>query len=236
MYRHLQVFCVEASAGCVFVCLPELNLHKYSYSKRSEAAGRRKLVFYHWTLVAEMRTNVGHLFPVCCLTGTLGFLDDRLEERTSAQVSASIRVLAVKWDRCRGKGQEGKKVTFSAPKDRRRQLLSRINLGIIIMHPYVNNSEVKIHFWINSALRASAAFPHERDGGGEEHSIHAPPAERLEYMCAFILPPLVSAKLFMSSRSIQSQCVSWRRPYISLHSFHFNKDLLQLHMITASSV
>lgn len=84
----------------------------------------------------------------------------------------------------------------------RRQWLSRINLGIIIMHLYVNKSEEQIHFSINSAaLRASAAFPHEREteAAGNTASTHQRP-KRLEYMCAFILPPLLSAKLFMSSK------------------------------------
>lgn len=110
-----------------------------------------------------------------------------------------------------------KQVTFTTPTDGRRQrLLSRINLGIIIMHLYVNNSQAKIHSWINSSRRCICWSPTpEREREREEHGIHAPAtAERLEYMCAFILPPLVSAKLFMSSRSIQSQCVSWHKPYI----------------------
>lgn len=48
--------------------------------------------------MAETRTNVGHRLPACCLTGTLGVPGDRLEEQSPAQVSASIRVLAVKRD------------------------------------------------------------------------------------------------------------------------------------------
>lgn len=140
-----------------------------------------------------------------------------------AHVSAAIRVLAVKRGRCRAKGQRGKKqVTSSAPKDGRpRRILSRINLEIIIMHLYVNNSEAKIHFWINSAPERRGrggicCFFSTREADGSIASTrHRHGGGRLEYMCAFILPPLVSAKLFMSSRSIQSQCVSWHRPYIS---------------------
>lgn len=81
-------------------------------------------------------------------------------------VSAAIRVLAVKHGRCRAKGQRGKKqVTSSALKDGRQQrILSQINLEIIIMHPYVNNFEAKIHFWINSAPGGiSCFFSHERE-------------------------------------------------------------------------
>lgn len=165
----------------------------------------------------EVRTKRGHLFPVCCLTG---FRDDRREEarENAAHVSAAIRVLAVKRSCCRAKGQQGiKQVTSSAPKDGRlRQILSQINLEIIIMHLYVNNSEAKIHFWINSAPGGIRYFFSAQEGEGNITSVcqqHG--GERLEYMCAFILPPLVSAKLFMSSRSIQSQCVSWHGPYIS---------------------
>lgn len=102
---------------------------------------------------------------MCCLTG---FRDDRREEarENAAHVSAAIKVLAVKRGRCRAKGQQGKKqVTSSAPKDGRlRQILSQINLEIIIMHLYVNNSEAKIHFWINSAPGGICCFfPHERE-------------------------------------------------------------------------
>lgn len=49
-------------------------------------------------LVAKMGTKVGHVFPVRCLTG---FLHDspeggRKKKENTTQVSADIRVLAVK--------------------------------------------------------------------------------------------------------------------------------------------
>lgn len=51
----------------------------------------------------------GRLFPLRRLTGTLGLLDDRPEAGSAAQVSASIRVKAVKRERCRAKGQREEK-------------------------------------------------------------------------------------------------------------------------------
>ncbi len=59
--------------------------------------------------VGRDEEEVGHLFPVCCLTGTLAFLDDSPEQRRGAQVSASIGVLVVKRECCRAKGQQEKK-------------------------------------------------------------------------------------------------------------------------------
>lgn len=119
--------------------------------------------------MVEMRTNVGHLFPVCCLTGTLGVPGDGLEEQSPFQVSASIRVLAVEGDAVELKVRREKKVTFYPQNDNKQKLLSQINLGIIIIHLCVNHSEVEKHLWINSALGASAAFPHERDTASTHH-------------------------------------------------------------------
>lgn len=49
------------------------------------------------TRCRDMRRGRGCVFPVCHLTRALGFLLERQREKTPAQVSARIKVLAVKW-------------------------------------------------------------------------------------------------------------------------------------------
>lgn len=77
------------------------------------------------------------------------------------------------------------------------------------MHLCVNNFECGIEeedtFPDSFRPGAGGGAPQLQDS--RKQSIYATELERLEYMCAFILPPLVSPKLFISSRSIQSKCV-----------------------------
>lgn len=157
------------------------------------------------TWCREVRRGRGCVFQVCHLTGALGFLLDRQREKNTRSGVDEHQGIS-----CEMKGQVGKKLPSA---HKRQPLLSQINLGIIIMHLYVNNSEAWKYFWIKSAQRA--AFSHERSGRKKSGRLTSPHwQERLEYMCAFILPPLVSTKLFMASRSVQFQCVSCCRSYI----------------------
>lgn len=95
------------------------------------------------------------------------------------------------------------------PKQRDRKQIPEFNLKIMIMHLCVNNFECGIEeedtFLDSFRPGAGGGAPQLQDS--RKQSIYATELERLEYMCAFILPPLVSPKLFISSRSIQSKCV-----------------------------
>lgn len=82
------------------------------------------------------------------------------------------------------------------------------------MHLYVNNFKCEIEERIHSGINLAPHPKGKKIEAAEKQSVYGTLLERLEYMCAFILPLLASSKLFISSRSIQSECVLWRRSYI----------------------
>lgn len=164
-------------------------------------------VFYKGAPVFFYSCGVYHFFPRKTFVAVLKkkFLLSDQRQRRDVNEKCAYR---------QAKGQMKKKkivIFFFVlhPKQRHWKQIPQFNLKIMIMHLCVNNFECGIEEEdrFGDSFRPGAGGSAPRLQDSRKRSIYTTQLERLEYMCAFILPPLVSPKLFISSRSIQSKCV-----------------------------